>query len=371
MAVHVLDAMAREGFEQVIALHDRDSGLRAFVGVHDTSAGPAFGGIRRFPYRDERSALIDCLRLSRAMSRKCALAGIRGGGGKIVVLDHAELQREPAYAHLGRAIERLGGRYYAGPDVGTGPDELRWVATETAYVTRPGEGGPGHLEAATAAGVFAGMAAALRADEGEEAWERRTVVVQGLGNVGQVLVERLLARGARVVGSEIDPVREEAAREKWDIELVRPGTEVDVECDVFCPCAMGGILHDLTIQRLRTRIVCGSANNPLAHRRHGQRLHELGILYVPDFVVSAGALIRGAEFHQTGRATALDEIERRVSSVVGDVLALAAAEQRAPSIVAIEEADRRIRERRRAARTPDAASPPTPSPAPGGPPVTS
>lgn len=344
MAIHVLDAMAREGFEELIALHDRRSGLRAFLGIHDTRRGPAFGGIRRFAYRDERSALVDCLRLSRAMTLKCTLAGVAGGGAKTVVIDHAGLEPEAAYRRLGLAIERLAGRYYAGPDVGTGWDELRWVGEETSYVTRPGDEGPGDLAGATAAGVFAGMAAALRHLDGDERWGARTVVIQGLGSVGWRLAERLLGLGVRVLGVDIDEERLRLAHGELGIEPLALGAELEEPCDVFCPCAMGGTLHDLTIQRIGARVVCGAANNPLARSHHAERLHEKGVLYMPDFVVNAGAVIRGAEFHLQGRSTPLEEIEARIGAVAERVLARAGACEQTPFSVAKQEAERLLEE---------------------------
>lgn len=350
MAVHILDAMARGGFEEVLALYDERSGLRAFLGIHDTSAGPAFGGIRRFAYRDERSALLDCLRLSLAMSHKCALAGIAGGGGKIVMMDRGDLDPAQAYRHLGRRIERLGGRYYAGPDVGSGDRELAWVQEETRHVAPPGADGPGDLAAATGAGVFAGMRAALRQLDGEEDWPRRTVVIQGLGRVGERIARCLVALGVHVVASERDGERLERVRAELDLEVVPLGEEVDVSCDVFCPCAMGGTLHDLTIQRLAARIVCGAANNPLAHRRHGELLRARGILYLPDFVVNAGAVIRGAEFHLNGSPTSIETIEARIGDVAAGILRMAAEEDASPAVVALREAERRIRRRRSEAR---------------------
>lgn len=350
--------MAREGFEEVTAVHDRRSGLRAFVGIHDTSAGPAFGGIRRFAYRDERSALMDVLRLSVAMSHKCALADLDAGGGKIVILDRAALDLEGAYRAVGACVERLAGRYYAGPDVGTGEAELGWVRAATGHCVPPGERGPGDLSAATAAGVFAGLAAALRALDGEEDWARRTIVLQGLGRIGEELARRLRARDARVVASELDEPRARALGRELGLEIVAPGTEFDVACDVFSPCAMGGILHDLTIQRLRARAVCGAANNPLANGRHGERLHERGILYVPDVVVTSGAVLVGASFHLRGQRLALAEVERRVGALATRILGRARDEQASPARVAQEEATARLRRRRaRAGRRPSAFEP--------------
>src|SRR5687767_5254455 len=145
MSLELLDQLAREGFEQIVALHDRPSGLRAYLALHDTSAGRAFGGIRRWSYYDEDAALRDCLRLSRSMTYKCALAGLPAGGAKVVVLDRPELDVERAYRHLGDVVQGLDGRFYTGPDVGTSPVELAWVAERTRYVTDPGPAGPGEL----------------------------------------------------------------------------------------------------------------------------------------------------------------------------------------------------------------------------------
>ena len=172
--------MTRRGFEEVIAIHDRHSGLEAFLAIHDTSRGPAFGGIRRWAYRNEREALMDCLRLSQAMSRKCALAGLQAGGAKVVLLDRDGLDLEAAYRHIGRVVERMAGRFYTGPDMGTGEPELQWLAEETRYATRPDPEGPGMLAESTAEGVFRGAEAALVHLDGEAAWGKRRVVVQGL-----------------------------------------------------------------------------------------------------------------------------------------------------------------------------------------------
>lgn len=349
MGIHILDAMAREGFEEVVAIHDRASRLRAFLGIHDTSAGTAFGGIRRWSYRDEDQALRDCLRLSRAMSHKCALAGLSAGGAKLVVLDRPDLDVRRAYRAIGEHVERLRGRFYTGPDVGTGDAELAHVAETTRYVTDPGPDGPGELSEATAEGVFAGMAAALRHLDGEEDWRARTIVVQGLGEVGRGLARRLVAAGARVLASEIDPERALLVHEELEIELIDPSSEFDQRCDVFAPCALGGILHDLTIARLNCRVVAGGANNVLARSHHADRLHDLGILYAPDFVLNAGALIRGALFHLEGRSEPVAAIGTRIGRTTAGLLQRASERALAPAVLAIEEAEAEV-DRRRAAQ---------------------
>jgi leucine dehydrogenase len=341
----ILAAMARGGFERVLALHDRRSGVRGYMAIHDTSVGPALGGVRRWVYRSDEEALRDCMRLARAMTLKCCLGGVDAGGVKTVLLDHPEVDWEAAYEYLGRVIEGLGGVVSCGPDVGTGERELAWIARETHHVTRPGARGPGRLSAATAEGVFRGMQAALEHLDGEADWPRRHVVIQGLGAVGRVLAERLLGAGVRVAGTELDPERAGAA-EELGVELLDPTRELGEECDVFAPCALGGILHDLSIPRLRARIIAGSANNPLARGGHADALHERGVLYVPDFVISAGALMRGAHFHLERRRKPLGHIGERIGATVQGVLERAAAEGSSPQRLAVHEAERLLEERR-------------------------
>lgn len=346
MGIHVLDAMSREGFEEVIGLHDRGSGLKAFIALHDTSAGPAFGGIRRWSYLSERAALMDVLRLSRAMTRKCVMAGVPGGGGKAVILDEPGLDLEKAYRHIGKRVEGMGGRFYTGPDVGTDDHALDWLSEETRFVTRTGEDGPGDLGEATAAGAFAGIRAGLEFLDGDVDWSARRIVVQGLGGVGERLARRLVEVGAHVIATDIDVEHGRAAAKAIGAEFVAPSTEVDLPCDVFAPCALGGILHDVTIERLQARLIAGAANNILAKIHHADMLAERGVLLLPDFVTNAGALIRGALWHLEGRQVPTDEIEARIATSTVEVLSMAAAEGRPPARVARDLADARIAARR-------------------------
>lgn len=342
MSVHVLDAMAREGFEEVVAIHDRDSGLRAFLGIHDTVRGPAFGGIRRREYRDEREALLDCLRLSRAMTHKAALLDLQAGGGKIVLMDTGDVDWEAAYRHVGTVVERLGGRFYTGPDVRTGPFELGLVAERTSFVTHPGDEGPGELAEATAEGVFMGMGAALRTKFGETAWADRKVVVQGLGSLGEGLVRRLREHGAEVVGADVDEERANSVAERYDIRLVDPAQAIDEPCDVFSPNALGGLIHEVSVNRLRCSVIAGGANNQLAYALLGDELFDMDILYAPDFVINSGALVRGTIFHLEGRREPVEAIGLRVGAVAEKILARAVEEDDAPARVAARMAAERI-----------------------------
>lgn len=357
MSIRLLDAMAREEFEEVLAVHDRRSGLRAVIAIHDTSVGPALGGIRRWSYPTEAAAALDCLRLARAMTWKCVLAGLPAGGGKTVILDRGDLDLEGAYRHLGRVVDRMAGRYYAGPDVNTGQRELAWLAAATPFATDPGDDGPRELAESTAAGVFAGIGAALRHLDGEEDWPRRRIVIQGLGAVGWNLAARLVERGAHVIGTDIEEDRADRASRELGVERVAPGDELEVPCDVFSPNALGGLLHDLSLVRLATRAICGGANNVLASAAHGDRLHERGVLLVPDFAANAGALIRGCLFHLEGRREPVDAIELRVGAVVVELLALARELERPPSRVAVAEASRRLAARRAAVDERDGLAP--------------
>lgn len=349
MSVHILDAMAREGFEQTIAIHHRRSGLRAFLGIHDTVRGPAFGGIRRRAYRDEREMLLDCLRLSRAMTHKAALLDLPAGGGKVVLWERDGVDWEQAYRHIGEIVEGFGGRFYTGPDVNTGPNELGEVAKVTEFVTHPGEQGPGELAEATAEGVFQGIAAGLRAHYGETDWPQRTVVVQGLGAVGAKVAERLVSLGAEVVGSDLDDERAQEVGQRLGIRTVDASVALDEPCDVLSPNALGGLFHDLSLARLRCQIIAGGANNQLARALVGDELFDMGVLYVPDFVINSGALVRGTIFHLEGRRESVESIGLRIGAAATEILEGAEAEDDAPARVAVRMAERRIASWRAAA----------------------
>lgn len=330
-------------FEQLQVLRDDARGVLAFVAIHDTSCGPAFGGIRRYAYRQPLEGAQDALRLAEAMTWKCALAGVPGGGGKTVIVDLAETDREAAYALVGQHVEEMGGRYYTGPDVGTEPSDLEVVARHTEFVARPGDAGPGNLAEPTALGVFAGIRA-VAAQLGHADLDGLRVVVQGLGEVGRRLVDRLVADGAVVTVADIDRMAVQRAVEELGVSEVDTGRVLAVEADVFAPCALGGVIHDLSLQNLRAKAVAGSANNVLAAPEHGAELHRRGVLYAPDFLINSGALIHGALFHLTGAAPPPERIER-IGTELAALLEESRLEDRPPEQIALDKARRRVAER--------------------------
>jgi leucine dehydrogenase len=319
-------------FEQVQVLRDPEIGFLGCIVIHDTRRGPAFGGIRRWTYQTPEEALDDCLRLAQAMTLKCAIHGIPGGGGKAVILQQPSLDRQAGYRLLGRYVQHMAGRFYTGPDVGTEASDLEAVASATQFVARPGPDGPGNLAEPTALGVFAGIRAlAARLGAGDLA--DLTIAVQGLGEVGARLARMLHGAGATLL---IADVREETATSlgrELDVQVVDTHDIVAAPCDVYAPCAMGGVINKDSLPALRARGVAGAANNVLVAPEHGDELHRRGILYAPDFVINSGALVHGALSHLEGRPPPASRIER-IGTLVGEILDRAAADNRPPGRLA-------------------------------------
>ena len=279
-------------FEEVRFLHDPASGLRAVLVLHDTSAGPAIGGIRCKAYERREQAVEDALRLARAMTYKSAVAEIPAGGGKVVVVDHPGMDRAAAFRALGKRIEELSGRFYTGRDLGTDARDLEEVARTTRYVTTARGVSNEKLDAATAEGVFLASGTCLEV-LGIAEWGNARIAIQGLGKVGLRLAVMAARLGAEVFACDRDAEREGRAVDSVGLTLVEPDAIYEVPCEVFAPCASGGILTPETIERLRCRVVAGAANNQLASPEAGDLLHREGILYAPDFVVNSGALLVG------------------------------------------------------------------------------
>ena len=291
----VIEELPHTGYEQVFSCRDEATGLNAFVAIHDTTLGPALGGLRMYPYRESRDALTDVLRLARGMTYKSAVAGLPLGGGKSVLIGDPENGKTEAMLRsFGRCIDKLGGHYIVAEDVGTTVADMDLIRRETAFVAGTSDSS-GDPSIHTAYGVQQGMRAAARTVFGRDGLKGLTVAVQGLGHVGMNLCMLLSLEGAKLAVTDVNPGRIRQAVAEFGAIPVEPAAIYRTECDIFSPCAMGAVINDQTIGQLRTRIVAGAANNVLAEERHGELLEEMGILYAPDFVINAGGIINVAE----------------------------------------------------------------------------
>jgi valine dehydrogenase (NAD+) len=293
-----------EGHEQVVFGNDPDSGLRCIIAIHSTALGPGLGGTRFYPYTTEEDALVDVLRLSRAMSYKAACAGLDLGGGKAVIIgDPARDKSEVLLRAYGRFVDSLGGRYVTACDVGTYPPDMTVVARETRWATGgdPEHGGSGDSGVMTALGVYEGLKACAERAWGEPTVAARHVAVQGVGKVGRRLVEHLHADGAKITVADVDEDATAWAASHAGAEVVPTDKIHAVDADIFSPNALGGVLNDETIPELQCRVVAGGANNQLGRVEHGAALADEGILYAPDYVINAGGLIQVSdELHAGG-----------------------------------------------------------------------
>ena len=266
---------------------------RGFVAIHSTKLGPAVGGTRFWKYESEEAAIKDLLRLARGMTYKNALAGIPFGGGKSIVLrPDGEIDREKIFRAHGRFVETFGGRYITAEDVGTSPADMEFVRMETNHVAGL-LGKSGDPSPVTARGVFRALQAAAKHRWGSDDIAGRIVALQGCGNVGYHLASNLHCAGARLMVSDVDPSKVERVMKDFNAQPVAPQEIYSTQADIFAPCALGGIINDETIPRLKVEIVVGGANNQLLEPRHGDDLDRIGILYAPDYAANAGGMISG------------------------------------------------------------------------------
>ncbi|MCF7803693.1 MAG: leucine dehydrogenase [Candidatus Marinimicrobia bacterium] len=281
--------------EQIVFCSDKEAGLRAIISIHDTTLGPSLGGCRMWNYNNEEEALRDVLRLSRGMTYKASIAGLNLGGGKAVIIGNSKTDKnELLFRTFGRFIEGLGGRYITAEDVGTSVRDMEWVRMETKYVTgiAQAHGGSGDPSPVTGLGVFTGMKACAKRVYGSDSLAGKKISVQGLGHVGQNLVERLVRDGATVYVTDIDEEKVSEVVKEYDVEVVDTDDIYGLDVDIFSPCALGGVINDDTIPQLKCDIVAGAANNQLEDEsKHGHVLKENGILYAPDYAINAGGLI--------------------------------------------------------------------------------
>lgn len=337
----------RHAHERVVFGADDATGLRVIVGIYSTALGPALGGTRFHPYASEDAALSDVLELSRAMAYKNALAGLPHGGGKAVIIgDPATDKTEDLLLAYGRLLESLGGRYITACDVGTYVADMDVVARETRFATGRSEasGGAGDSSVLTAYGVFQGMRACAAHVWGTPSLAGRTVGVSGVGKVGRHLVGHLVEDGATVVVADVSSRALDVVRREQPAVTVAGSTEelVSAELDVYSPCALGHALTDEVVTVLRARVVCGGANNQLAHPGVEAALAGRGILYAPDYCVNAGGVIQVADEllgFEFARARAKAE---GIFATTASVLSLAEVEGMPPAVAADRLAERRM-----------------------------
>ena len=291
----VFGQLSFDNHEQIVFCNDKDTGLKAIIGIHNTVLGPALGGTRMWNYASEWDALNDVLRLSRGMTYKSAITGLNLGGGKAVLIGDAKTQKTPQLMlKFGEFVNSLGGKYITAEDVGMATSDMDLVRTVTPYVTGISEsnGGAGNPSPVTAYGVFMGMKAAAKYKFGSDILEDKIIYVQGIGNVGEALVEYLSNEGAKVYVSDINQERLEEVKSKYGVEIYRGSNLYAEKMDIYAPCALGATVNDVTINQLKTSIIAGAANNQLAEeQKHGRLLREKGIVYAPDFLINAGGII--------------------------------------------------------------------------------
>jgi valine dehydrogenase (NAD+) len=340
---------SQPGHEQVVYCQDEPSGLRAIIAIYSTALGPGLGGTRFYPYADENAALADVLNLSRAMAYKNALAGLDLGGGKAVIIgDPDKLKSEALLRAYGRFVESLNGRYITACDIGTYSEDMDVVARECRFVTgrTVPNGGAGDSSVLTAFGVFQGMRAAAEHVWGSTSLDGRIVGVEGVGKVGHRLVDHLVSDGARVV--IFDTSHTATARvlaEHPEVTVAGSRAELlGAQLDVYSPCALGGAIDDDVVEALSAKIICGGANNQLAHPGVEKKLADLGIVYAPDYLVNAGGVIQVAdELH----GFSFDRAKARAEQILGttrQILAMADADGVPPAVAADRLAERRIAE---------------------------
>ncbi|MDQ7916775.1 Glu/Leu/Phe/Val dehydrogenase [Mesonia sp. MT50] len=291
----VFGQLSFDEHEQVVFCNDKDTGLKAIIGIHDTTLGPALGGTRMWNYATEWEALNDVLRLSRGMTFKSAVTGLNLGGGKAVIIGDAKTQKTPELMRkFGEFVESLGGRYITAEDVGMDTADMDTVREVTKHVTGISEhlGGSGNPSPITGYGVYMGMKAAAKFKYGTDSLEGKKVLIQGIGHVGETVLKHVTDEGGKVIIADINQERLEQVRDQYGAVIYSGDDLYTADVDIYAPCALGATINDDTIHKLKADIIAGAANNQLADETiHGRMLQEKGIVYAPDFLINAGGII--------------------------------------------------------------------------------
>ena len=347
----VFGQLSFDNHEQIVFCNDKDTGLKAIISIHNTVLGPALGGTRMWNYNNEWEALNDVLRLSRGMTFKSAITGLNLGGGKAVIIGDAKTQKTPELMKkFGEFVHSLNGRYITAEDVGMTTADMDLVREVTPYVTGISEskGGAGNPSPITAYGVFMGMKAAAKFKFGSDVLEDKSVFVQGIGHVGEALVEHLVNEGANVTIADINQERLEIVKSKYDVSIYNGQDIYSEDMDIYAPCALGATINDDTIFKLKAQVIAGAANNQLAiEDKHSNLLQERGIVYAPDFLINAGGIINVyAELENYDK----QEIVRKTENIYNttlEILERAKDSQVTANVAALSIAKERIETRKR------------------------
>ena len=348
----IVSEMTMMGHEQVVFCQDGETGLKAIIAIHDTTLGPALGGTRMWNYTSEEDAIQDVLRLSRGMSFKAAISGLELGGGKAVIIGDSETEKTEALMRkFGQYVETLGGKYITAEDVGMNTKDMEYVRMETKHVTGIPEsmGGSGDPSPVTAFGVYMGMKASAKYKWGSDNLDGKTVVVQGVGHVGENLVKHLTDDGVNVIINDINVTRLAELSEQFGATIVMGDAIFDLDMDIYAPCALGATVNPDTIGRLKCDIIAGAANNQLADEvRDGQLCTDKGILYAPDFLINAGGLINVySEINGYDREHSINQT-REIYNTTLEIFKKAELENLTTHAAALEIAEQRINDRKNA-----------------------
>ena len=321
--------------------YDPDSGLKAIIAIHDTRKGPALGGCRFIHYNSADNAVNDALRLAKGMSYKAVMANLPQGGGKSVIMKpNGHFNRQDLFTAFGQFVEELNGRYITAIDSGTSAIEMDIVNQQTKHVTSTShEDNPSIY---TSQGVFEGIKAAVKSKFNQSNLKGITVAVQGLGNVGYPLIQSLHHDGASLIVTDIDAVRLKQVATEFNAKAVLPDEIYGVECDVFSPCGLGGIVNHRSIQQFKCQVIAGSANNQLATEEDGLRLFEKGILYAPDYVINGGGLIYAAMHHVDKPDTEIAQKTAEIASTLSEIFSESMRQNKPSSEIADHIAEQRL-----------------------------
>lgn len=340
----IFETLDTSGHEQVVFCNNKDAGLKAIIAIHSTVLGPALGGVRMRPYADTQAALTDALRLSRTMTYKNALAGLNVGGGKAILIgDPAVDKTETTFRGFGRYVDSLGGRYITAEDMGTDVNDMENVYRETEYVVGVHQvhGGSGDPAPFTAYGALQGLMATLNRKFGNEEIGKYSYAVQGLGHIGMEFLKLLKERGAKLYVADINQALVDRAVDEYGAEAVKPDEIYDVPADVFSPCAFEYAINAETLPRLKTKIICGTANNQMSHVT-GVEAAKRGILYAPDYAVNAGGVMNvSLEIDGYNRERAM-RLMRNIYHTLGKIYELSEREDITPQFAADRIAEARI-----------------------------